>query len=486
MKSEDAISPEEEVSKSTCHAKHNQQQITATERLLARRRPPLYFYFTKRNPVLPPCWTTAPTIDITLCIPCQEQPIRGPNSLIGPTIFTQLAVDPSAVGIMPVTRRSKAKTSSLMSATKASAAKANASIYLQSPEDVGAARAPSASRMVHSALPVASASMEVSFNGHRSRDTSTAEESNQSTSQTATILVLATGNVEDATASHNEAPAAAVETRITAPTVVSPTDVEPTIVAPNASPANTASPSNTKGVAASSATVATPELPTNAKHPAENDPPVGSSLATDANAKLTSVDTSFGPVGAASKEGPSPTVTGLTADVASAVDKSMEEVSSLGFANASVDKAEVPGSDAIIEAPRPAAGNDSKAPPNSKLVSYDPVDAATAAKKTYAPSVASVTGISYGETIANVAREAGVDQPEFTSAPATATAQDAKDSVPSSPSLFTNPGLPDADSIAQATDALAAEVLDATDGAFTTVADAIEAGLDAVTPSCVA
>jgi len=34
-----------------------------------------------------------------------------------------------------------------------------------------------------------------------------------------------------------------------------------------------------------------------------------------------------------------------------------------------------------------------------------------------------------------------------------------------------------------ATDALAAEVLDATDGAFTTVADAIEAGFDAVTPS---
>ena len=36
---------------------------------------------------------------------------------------------------------------------------------------------------------------------------------------------------------------------------------------------------------------------------------------------------------------------------------------------------------------------------------------------------------------------------------------------------------------AQATDALAAEVLDATDGAFTAVADAIKAGLDAVTPS---
>jgi len=35
----------------------------------------------------------------------------------------------------------------------------------------------------------------------------------------------------------------------------------------------------------------------------------------------------------------------------------------------------------------------------------------------------------------------------------------------------------------QATDALAAEALDATEGAFTIVADAIEAGLDCVTPS---
>jgi len=36
---------------------------------------------------------------------------------------------------------------------------------------------------------------------------------------------------------------------------------------------------------------------------------------------------------------------------------------------------------------------------------------------------------------------------------------------------------------AQATDALAAEVLDATDGAFPSVADAIEVGADSVTPS---
>ena len=36
---------------------------------------------------------------------------------------------------------------------------------------------------------------------------------------------------------------------------------------------------------------------------------------------------------------------------------------------------------------------------------------------------------------------------------------------------------------AQATDAFAAEVLDATDGAFTTVANAIEVGLDSMTPS---
>jgi len=36
---------------------------------------------------------------------------------------------------------------------------------------------------------------------------------------------------------------------------------------------------------------------------------------------------------------------------------------------------------------------------------------------------------------------------------------------------------------AQATDALAAEALDATEGAFPTVADAIEVGLDSVTPS---
>jgi len=101
-----------------------------------------------------------------------------------------------------------------------------------------------------------------------------------------------------------------------------------------------------------------------------------------------------------------------------------------------------------------------------------------------APSVASVIGTPYGEAKANIAREAGVDRPKITSAPTTATTQDAKDSVPSPSSLFTNPGLSVADSIAQATDALAAEALDATDGAFTTVADAIEAdtfgsGMDA-------
>ena len=129
---------------------------------------------------------------------------------------------------------------------------------------------------------------------------------------------------------------------------------------------------------------------------------------------------------------------------------------------APVDKAEVPGIDAIIEGP---------------------VNAKSSFVERIAAHVVSTVGSSLVsvDTFGTPNVEANLEPP--TDAPASARDAKAVPTVDDPSTVNAAGGRAMAVTDTQATDALAAEALDATDGAFPTVDDAIEVGLDSVTPS---